>query len=161
MYDPNTARSRTGYVIRYANVPLVWSSRLQTEVSLSSTEAEMIALSAATRELIFLVRLVKETMTLVTMSINISNSKIHCTVHEDNTGTLEIAKEYRIRPRTKHINVKYWHFNQFMKNHKGIMMIKWIKSEDQLADLLTKPLGPEKHDKFTQQIQGWTVINTE
>ena len=72
---------------------------------------------------LYLSAIVKETMTLVTMMINISNSKIHCTVHEDNTGTLEIAKEYRIRPRTKHINVKYWHFNQFMKNHKGIMMI--------------------------------------
>ena len=49
--------------------------------------------------------LVNETMEVVTISICISNSIIHYTVHEDNTGTLEIAKEYNIRLRTKHINI--------------------------------------------------------
>ena len=155
MYDPNTARSRSGFIIFYAGVPLVWSSKLQTEVTLSSTEAEMIALSASTREFIFLVRLIKETGEITKMTIHLGNSKIYCRVYEDNKGTLELAKEYRIRPRTKHINVKYWHFRQFMDRHKGILSFHWIQSEDQIADVLTKPLGSRLHVKFARIIQGW------
>ncbi len=47
--DPNTARSRMGYVITYAGCPMHWSSKMQTEIALSTTEAEYIALSQAMR----------------------------------------------------------------------------------------------------------------
>ena len=40
--DSATARSRTGYIITYANCPITWSSKLQTEIALSSTESEYI-----------------------------------------------------------------------------------------------------------------------
>jgi len=43
--DATTAKSRSGYVILYAGCPLIWASKLQTEIALSSTEAEYIALS--------------------------------------------------------------------------------------------------------------------
>ncbi len=58
--DPDTARSRTGYGITYAGSPLVWASKLQTEIVLSSTEAEYIILSTAVREVIPLLELAKE-----------------------------------------------------------------------------------------------------
>jgi hypothetical protein len=50
--DPSTAKSRTGYVIMFAGCPLVWASKLQTEIALSSTKVEYIALSTATREIV-------------------------------------------------------------------------------------------------------------
>jgi hypothetical protein len=43
--DPTTAKTRTGYIILYAGCPIIWASKLQTEVALSSTEVEYIALS--------------------------------------------------------------------------------------------------------------------
>ena len=43
--DPNSVRSRTGCVILYAGCPIIWFSKLQTEISLSTTEAEYIALA--------------------------------------------------------------------------------------------------------------------
>ena len=155
MYDPNTARSRTGFVITYAGCPLVWASRLQTEVCLSSTESELVALSSATRELIYLLRIVKEAKEIAQLDLRLTNSRIICRVYEDNQGTIAIAKEYRVRPRTKHINVKYWHFAQFMKKHKDIIRIHWIQSEDQIADIFTKPLGKPLHEKFTINLLGW------
>ena len=115
----------------------------------------MIALSASTVKFIFLVCLIKETGEITKMTIHLGNSKIYCRAYEDNKGTLDLANEYRIHPRTKHINVKYWHFRQFMDRHKGIPLFHWIQSEDQIADVLTKPLGARPHVKFACIIEGW------
>ncbi len=52
MDDPNTARSRMGYTICYAGCPMMWASKMQTEIALSSTEAEYIALSQSMREVL-------------------------------------------------------------------------------------------------------------
>ena len=53
-------RSQTGYALMYANCPLIWASKIQTEIALSSTKAEYIALSQALREIIPLMALMKE-----------------------------------------------------------------------------------------------------
>ena len=58
--DPNSVRSRTGCVIKYAGCPISWFSRIQTEISLSTTEAEYIALSTAAREVLPLRELIIE-----------------------------------------------------------------------------------------------------
>lgn len=155
MSDPNTARSRTGFIILYAGVPLTWTTKLQLTVATSSTEAEMVALSTATKEVIFFFRLIQDANKLGNLDIKLNNSHIHITIHEDNQGTIAIAKEYRIRPRTKHINVKYWHFTQFMQRHPKLMSIAWVPSEDNMSDILTKPLGRVLHHKHTYQICGW------
>ena len=48
--DPASACSRTGHVIKHAGFPIMWKSKLQTEIALSTTEAEHVALSTALRE---------------------------------------------------------------------------------------------------------------
>ena len=57
--DPSTAKSRSGYVTLYAGFPIVWASKLQTLVALSSTEAECISLSPSLRYLFRLTALIK------------------------------------------------------------------------------------------------------
>ena len=47
--SPESVFSRTGFVIMYAGCPITWGSKLQTEIALSTTESEYIALSSATR----------------------------------------------------------------------------------------------------------------
>jgi len=54
------ALSRTGYIITYCGCPIQWASKLQSEIALSTTESEYIALSMATRELLPLHRLVSK-----------------------------------------------------------------------------------------------------
>eukprot|EP00978_Attheya_sp_CCMP212_P035308 scaffold152839_cov109-Attheya_sp.AAC.1 len=58
--DPTTARSRSGYVIRFCGCPVTWRSKLQTEVALSTTEAEYVALSHSLREVIPIMNLLQE-----------------------------------------------------------------------------------------------------
>ena len=135
--DRSTAKSRTGFIILYAGCPLTWSSKMQTETALSTTEAEFIALSEGLRTTIPVMNLIEE---LREEKLVITNdvSKVRCRVFEDNTGAKTIAAVPKFRPRTKHINIKYWHFIEHVE--KGMIDIISVKSEDQLADILTKPL---------------------
>ena len=59
-HEPDSARSRHGYIISYAGVPIVHKSQLQTELALSSTESEYTGLSYALRETIPIMELLKE-----------------------------------------------------------------------------------------------------
>jgi hypothetical protein len=74
--------SRTGYVIMYANFPILWVSRLQTEIALSTTEAKYITLSQALCNLFPLITLLKGINNVFPMHIRIP--MFVCKVHEDN-----------------------------------------------------------------------------
>ena len=101
--------SRTGYIIKYAGCPIIWSSKLQSAIALSTTEAEYMALSTAMREVIFLFNMMNE---MREHDIKLPNTvpKIHCKIFEDNSGAVELAKQPKLRPRTKHIAIQYHHF---------------------------------------------------
>lgn len=58
--DATNVLSRSGYIIYYVGCPVLWKSKLQTEIVLSMTEAEYIALSQALREVIPFMELLKE-----------------------------------------------------------------------------------------------------
>ena len=107
--DRDTTRSRHGYIISYAGCPITWKSQLQTEIALSSTESEYTGLSYALREAIPIMQLINE-MSENGIEINHATPKIKCKVFEDNSGALEMAKEYKYRPRTKHLNNRLHHF---------------------------------------------------
>jgi Reverse transcriptase (RNA-dependent DNA polymerase) len=101
--DSNTARSRHGFILEYCGCPVIWASQLQTEIALSSTEAEYIGLSKALRETIPIMIILQE-MKELKYNFGLTQPKIHCRVFEDNSGALEMAKVHKFRPRTKHIN---------------------------------------------------------
>ncbi|KAI2512113.1 hypothetical protein MHU86_2200 [Fragilaria crotonensis] len=107
-WDPDTARSRTGYVILYASCPVIWASKLQSEIALSTTESEYLAISTATREVLPLMELVQE-MQDHGCGLTATTPRLHCRVFEDNSGAIELAtsvKNPKMRPRTRHINTK-------------------------------------------------------
>jgi hypothetical protein len=66
---------------------------------------------------------------------------IHCRLFEDNSGAQELVTAPKMRPRTKHINVKYHHFRSYVE--RKLISIKKAASEHQLADSLTKLLAKE------------------
>ena len=150
--DTSTAQSRTGFVILFAGCPLIWGSRLQTEIALSTTEAEYIALSTALRETIPLINLLQE---LKDMKF-IDEAKapiIHCKAFEDNSGALELAKSPKMRPRTKHINIKYHHFRSYVSS--GAITLHKVSTENQIADIFTKPLSYPLFSKLRTTLLRW------
>ena len=58
--DPSTTKSRSGWVVFYAACPIIWASKLQSQVALSMTKAEYIAMSMALGDVIPLMELIKE-----------------------------------------------------------------------------------------------------
>ena len=152
--DPNSCKSRTGCVIKYAGCPIFWFSRLQSEISLSTTEAEYIALSTATRELLPMRLLLTEIATH--MKIVTKPPKIHCTLFEDNIGAETLAKAPKMNARTKHIAIKYHFFREAVK--EGILNITRIDTKKQLADIFTKPTPLSTLEPLRKEIMGWLTM---
>ena len=109
--DPMTAKSHSGWIVRFVGTPITWASKMQTITAMSTTEAEYIELSTSLREVIPLMGLLTEARAHA-MSIDDLRPKIHCTVFEDNRGALELAHLPKLHPRTKHINQSYHHFQE-------------------------------------------------
>lgn len=151
-HDPNTVRSRHGYIITYAGCPITWKSQLQTEIALSTTESEYTGLSYALREAIPIMELLKE-MKEHGFDVLDHRPRVHCRVFEDNSGALEIATTHKWRPRTKHLAVKLHHFRDYVVRKE--ISIHKINTESQPADILTKPLRAELLKKHRKAIMGW------
>jgi hypothetical protein len=88
--DPACAKSRIGFIITFADCPVFWQSKLQTETALSTMEAKIIALAACCREQFPIMDMVS----LVTKSVKlpIGKTTMNVSIYEDNLGALVLAK---------------------------------------------------------------------
>ena len=77
--DPIFARSRTGFVATFANCPLLWVSKLQREIALSTLHSEYVALSHSVRALLPLKSLIKEV--IYNLRIDCENLKFCVKLH--------------------------------------------------------------------------------
>lgn len=151
-HDPSTAKSRSGYVITFGGCPILWTSKLQTQIALSSCEAEYISLSQSLREAIPLMRLLQELKDRG-FAGNYIKPKVKCKAFEDNTGALALATTHKMRPRTKHINLVYHHFREAVRD--GIIEVISVGTKDQIGDMFTKPLPQNDFVKFRKLLMGW------
>ena len=133
----------------------MWASKLQTEVALSTTEAEYNALSTSLREVIYLMQLVEEANN-DGWQTHEGPPTVHCKVFEDNIGALEMARLPKMRPRTKHLCVRLHHFREHVR--KKLITIQHIATDLQIADLLTKPQPKALFVQQRQTIMCWPVI---
>ena len=88
---PICASSRTGFVVTFSNCPLLWVSKVQTEISLSTLHSEYVALSHSVRPLLPLESLIKEVID--NLGIDSENLKFvsSCTIYKDNNGAIVVA----------------------------------------------------------------------
>ena len=148
--DADNVLSRTGFVIFYADCPLLRASSMQTEIALSTAESEYIALSMAMREVIALMNLMKEVDTV--FSLNGCKPKIHCKVFEDNESCFAMTKNKKFSPRTKHIAIKYHHFRSCIGTK---VTIHSINTKEQTAYIFTKPLEELPFLYLRNKLSGW------
>uniref|UniRef100_A0A2N9F3K8 Integrase catalytic domain-containing protein n=1 Tax=Fagus sylvatica TaxID=28930 RepID=A0A2N9F3K8_FAGSY len=129
--DPTDRRSTTGYCFLLGDSLISWRSKKQSVVARSSTEAEYRALADTTAELLWLRWLLQD------LGIDCSTAvPIHC----DNRSAIQIAHNDVFHERTKHIEIDC----HFVRHHllQGTLQLRSVSSQDQLADIFTKPMPP-------------------
>lgn len=143
--DTSDRRSTTGYCVSLSqNSSLVsWKTRKQPIVALSTCEAEYMALASTIQECLYLEQLLG----------GIDNYKYTQTVvHEDNQGTIALAKNPVNRRRWKHIDIKY-HFIRSIVN-EGRVTLMYCSTHNMIADVMTKPVNKLKLDRFAGALFG-------
>ena len=143
--------SRTGYIIKFSHCPIVWVSKIQTEIALSTTEAEYISLSQIMRDFIPLRQIILEVSIVFGMKCDLCNS--YTTTFEENNGAIELAKEPKYRHRTKNLSIKLYHFREHIKQVTSKTV--YIKTNEQEAGNMTKPLAKPQFEYLRKHIVGW------
>ena len=117
-----------------------WLSKKQNTVSLSTTEAEYISAALACSQVIYMQQTLKD------FGLTISKSPIYC----DNTSAINLSKNPLHHARTKHIDIRH----HFLRDNisKEIISLEFINSENQLADILTKPLSQPVFTKLRREL---------
>eukprot|EP01082_Thalassiosira_pseudonana_P004207 g3736.t1 g3736 contig13:32484-34808(-) len=141
--DPDTRRSTSGYILYLREVPIAWKSKAQQSVSLSSTEAEWIALSEAVKEIKFVVNL------LESMKIKV-NYPIKCRV--DNIGAIFMSQNVTTTSRAKHIDIRTKFVREYVED--GKIKIVFVRSGDNDSDIMTKNVQGDLHDKHSKKLIG-------
>ena len=113
-----------------------WSSKKQNCVSLSTAEAEYIAAGSCCAQLLWMKQTLKD------YGVNMKNVPLYC----DNESAIKIAHNPVQHSKTKHIQIRH----HFLRDHvlKGDISIEHVKTEEQLADIFTKPLDEKRFSKL-------------
>lgn len=135
--DTTDRKSTTGFVFKMFDCTISWTSKKQQNVSISSTESEYVALSLAVTEACWLRKLLLDFKLEVNEPIQIN---------EDNRAAICLANSPENNKRLKHLDIKFYFIKE--KIDEGIVKIVYVKTEDQIADLFTKPLPRIKFEKF-------------
>ncbi|KAA3463001.1 Integrase, catalytic core [Gossypium australe] len=134
-------KSTLGYFFTLGSSVFCWSSKKQETMAQSSTEAEYIAAAAVVNQAIWLRKLLND--------LNLKQeaaTKIKC----DNQSAIAILKNLVFHGRIKHFKIKY-HFVREVEQAKEVTLVH-CSSQDQLADILTKPLGKMRFEKLCYNI---------
>lgn len=131
-------KSYSGYIFKLSGAAISWKSCKQKTVALSSTEAEYMALSEATKEAIYLRNLLSD----------LTGQQDCVEIYNDNQSTQKLANNPVFHDRSKHIDIRY-HFVRDAVRDK-IIDLKYLPTGEMIADILTKPLKGVKNAKFVQ-----------
>jgi len=127
--NKDNGKSTTGYMVKIGSGVVCWSSKLQPIVTLSTTEAEYVAATAAGKEICWVQNLLKE--------IGYANNGA-CKLYTDNQSSLSVAKNPEHHGRMKHLDLCYYWLRD--KVEQGNIEPLYLRTEDMPADLLTKAL---------------------
>ncbi|GBM84347.1 Retrovirus-related Pol polyprotein from transposon TNT 1-94 [Araneus ventricosus] len=129
--NSNDRKSISGYLIMFCNNPILWCVNKQKCIALSSTEAEIIALSKGVQDLLWIKGIASEIVCVKNLMVYEDNqSCIKCIANENNFG------------RMKHIDIKLKFIRDIVSRNK--IKIEYISTGNQIADMLTKALPKTK-----------------
>ncbi|RVW66685.1 Retrovirus-related Pol polyprotein from transposon TNT 1-94 [Vitis vinifera] len=144
--DVDDRKSTSGYVFLLSEGAVAWSSKKQPVVTLSTTEAEFVAAASCACQGVWMRRVLEK----------LGHSQGKCTtVLCDNSSTIKLSKNPVMHGRSKHIDVRF-HFLRDL-TREGVVELKHCGTQEQVADIMTKPL---KLDVFLKlrELLGVSVV---
>eukprot|EP00253_Pinus_taeda_P019270 PITA_19270 len=130
-------KSTSGYVFHMGSGAISWASKKHPVVALSTTEAEYVAATAATCQAVWLRRVIRDLC---------HEQEKGTTIYCDNSSAIALSKNSVFHKITKHIDTKFHFIRELVNN--GEIVLQHCRTEDQLADTLTKPTKKKSFDHF-------------
>ncbi|SMN02585.1 hypothetical protein SPONN_1431 [uncultured Candidatus Thioglobus sp.] len=148
--DCNDHKSTTGYLFQIGGTAVTWKCKKQSSVALSTAESEYMALSSAAQEAVWIREL----------NSDLGNPQSQPTlIYEDNQSAIAMAKNPQFHGRSKHIGIKYHFIREQVSNDK--ICLQYCPTEDMIADILTKGIGPEKFEKLRKMCGMCDQVSSE
>ncbi len=146
LFADNSAdqKSSQGYAMKLFRGLVGWRANKQATVTTSTTEAELLALSQAAREGIYIRRLLRE------LQVKLDSEKVVIQCDNQQTLRLVTAEIGRLNTKLKHIDIhNHWLRQEYQENHIGV---RYVASKKMIADGLTKALSLDDHRRFLEQL---------
>ena len=118
----------------------MWNLRTQESHALSSTGAEYVALAEAVHEVCWLRNLY--------MELGLLWGELPIVIKGDNEGSLSMARNPQYYKHSKHIDLQWHWICELIRN--GVVTVESVHDLEQTADVLTKALSRERHQKHTK-----------
>ena len=147
--DPVTRQSVTGYFIFIGNSLVCWKSKQKVSTTLSSTEAEYVAMSHCATEMMFVRNLL----------MDIGFDKVGMVMREDNASAMFLAKNMATGNRKNHIDTCCHYVRELVE--RKLLEIVFVMSRNNLADLLTKNLSFGLFKRFTEAVRRGEYLSLE
>ena len=122
--------STTGFIFSYARAAISWGCKKQTSIALSSCEAEIMALSEAAKEAVYLDRFLTD--------LELPNSGT-MKLATDNSAARDLAYNPEHHEKTKHIERRHFYVRELVENNT--LVVPYVSTHENLADFFTKPLA--------------------
>jgi hypothetical protein len=132
----------SGYALMWGEGAFGWSSKKQPIVALSTTEAEYIAATHASKEILWVRAFVAEFTPPI---------RAPTTLYCDNQSAIELTKDDKFHARTKHIDIRFHFVREAVEN--GVITPRYVPSDDNIADIFTKALPQSKFDYFVTRLR--------
>ena len=131
--------SISGFAYLLCTGAVNWSSKKQPIVTLSSTEAEYVALTHALKDILWIHKLLTE---LSFLFLFLVPTVLYC----DNQGMICLSKDSTFHRHTKHINIHFHFIHQTIST--GHVMLQYCPTNNMISDIFTKSLSQVKFEKF-------------
>ncbi|KAH9321845.1 hypothetical protein KI387_016484 [Taxus chinensis] len=130
--DVDSRRSMTGYVYTVGGKTIIWISRLQKLVAFSTIEAEYVAATEASKEMIWLHKFLED----------LGHTHEEGKIHSDSQSAIHLAKNSAFHSRTKHIQLRYHFIRTTLEEEK--LKLEKIHTSQNPTDTMTKVVIREK-----------------
>ena len=139
--------STTGYVFKLNGRTITWNSKKQSSTALSTSEAEYMALCEASKEAVWLKRILKD----------LGYEQGTVVIYEDNQGAIAFTKNNVNHKRNKHIEVRYHYTRRLVEN--GEISVEYLPTNYMIADILTKSVSKQQFKSLVGSLCG--TVNIE